>query len=128
MKCFNGLTLCCQICRFQGNPAARQRSAVRYTAWRRETCGAQPVVGKKPVRDSPTNPLHFLNPSPVTTRWIEGRSHGEAGSFACLFPALSLSSLISKYKGDSNMVSFTKKKKETCAGSATFSKTETFLL
>lgn len=133
-KCFNGLhisahlTLCCHICCYQGNPAARQRSAERYTAWRRETCGAQPVAGKKPVRDSPTNPLHFLYPSPVITRWIEGRSRGRARSFAWLLPARSRSSLISKYKDNSNLVSLTKKKKGTYAGPATFSKNETFLL
>lgn len=90
---------------------ARQRSAVRYTAWRRETCGAQPVAGKKPVRDSPTNPLHFLYPLPVT-RWIKGRSCGKVCSFAWLLAARSLSSLISKYKDNSNMVSLTKKEKK----------------
>lgn len=40
----------------------RQRSAERYTAWRRETCGAQPVAGKRPVRDSQTNPVRRLHP------------------------------------------------------------------
>lgn len=55
------LSLCCHICCYQGNPVGRQRSAERCTAWRRETCGAQPVAGKKPVRDSPTNPV----PPPV---------------------------------------------------------------
>lgn len=52
-------SLCCHICCYQGNPVGRRRSAERYTAWRRETCGAQPVAGKKPVRDSPTNPVPF---------------------------------------------------------------------
>lgn len=53
------MSLHCHICCFQGNPVGKLRSAERYTAWRRETCGAQPVDGKKPVRDSPTNPVAF---------------------------------------------------------------------
>ncbi len=53
------MSLCCHICCYQGNPVGRRRSAERCTAWRRETCGAQPVAGKKPVRDSPTNPVPF---------------------------------------------------------------------
>lgn len=56
------VSLCCHICCYQGNPVGRRRSAARCTAWRRETCGAQPVVGKKPVRDSPTNPVPFPHP------------------------------------------------------------------
>lgn len=56
------MSLCCHICCYQGNPVGRRRSAERCTAWRRETCGAQPVAGKKPVRDSPTNPVHFPCP------------------------------------------------------------------
>lgn len=54
------MSLCCHICCYQGNPVGRRRSAERCTAWRRETCGAQPVVGKRPVRDSPTNKVPFL--------------------------------------------------------------------
>lgn len=56
------MSLCCHICCYQGNPVGRRRSAERCTAWRRETCGAQPVAGKKPVRDSPTNPAPFPRP------------------------------------------------------------------
>lgn len=56
------ITLCCHICCYQGNLAVRRRSAERCTAWRKKTCGAQPVAGKRPVRDSPTNPVHFLCP------------------------------------------------------------------
>lgn len=53
------VSLHCHICCFQGNPVGKLRSAERCTAWRRETCGVQPVDGKKPVRDSPTNPVAF---------------------------------------------------------------------
>lgn len=66
------MSLCCHICCYQGNPVGRRRSAERCTAWRRETCGAQPVAGKKPVRDSPTNPVP---PSlPASARWALPRS------------------------------------------------------
>lgn len=107
---------------------ARQRSAERYTAWRRETCGAQPVAGKKPVKDSPTNPAHFLYPSPVTRRWIEGRRHGKA----CVFAWLPLArSLFSHFQIQRLFKSgeFKKRKEETSASLLRlFSKTETFLL
>lgn len=56
------VSLCCHICCYQGNPVGRRRSAERCTAWRRETCGAQPVAGKKPVRDSLTNPVPSVCP------------------------------------------------------------------
>lgn len=36
--------------------AARARSAVRCTGWRTATCGAPPAAGRKPARDSPTEP------------------------------------------------------------------------
>lgn len=67
------MSLCCHICCYQGNPVGRLRSAERCTAWRRETCGAQPVAGKKPVRDSstnpaPTNPTSWSTPG-ATARW-----------------------------------------------------------
>lgn len=62
MRRWAHMTLCCHIWCYQGNPVVRRRSAERYMAWRRGTCGAQPVAGKKPVRDSPTNPVHFPCP------------------------------------------------------------------
>lgn len=116
------MTLCCHICCYQGNPVVRRRSAERYMAWRRETCGAQPVAGKKPVRDSPTNPVHFPCPWDVlflTSEWqLGGLFHwGDGGG--CLHDgALSAASSsppslfsVSKYKEKIKLVG--KKKKSS---------------
>lgn len=96
------MSLCCHICCYQGNPVGRRRSAERCMAWRREKCGAQPVAGKKPVRDLSTNPVPFPFPRPwdelfpsrrdnqvdSSTEETEGRSlHEEALSAPSFSPA-----------------------------------------
>lgn len=48
------LTLSAPTC--AGNPAARRRSAVRCTGWRRRICGARRAAGRKPASALLTDP------------------------------------------------------------------------
>ena len=95
------LALHCHICCYQGNRVGRLRSAERCTAWRRETCGAQPVAGKKPARDSPTNPVS------IPGLWDEivlTRSDSEVDSFPeemrAVFLTVEFSVLLSSRPGE----------------------------
>lgn len=140
------MSLCCHICCYQGNPVGRQRSAERCTAWRRETCGAQPVAGKKPVRDSPTNPVRFPCPwdelfFTQSDSMVDSSTEEMRGDFFLIELSVLLSSpslfLISKHKKKMKLVGKNKQqtnkktykeKKKRYAGLQTFSKTETFSL
>lgn len=135
------ITLCCHICCYQGNLAVRRRSAERCTAWRKKTCGAQPVAGKRPVRDSPTNPVHFLCPwdelfliSRRQPGWMGRGLLSQRSSWCCFLQLCRLSPLFPCFQKNNWWVKYIYtyiyifKTKELKAGFETFSKTETFSL
>lgn len=67
-----------------GKCAARGRSAVRSTGWKTVTCGAPPAAGRKPVRDSPTDPTRPVHRSTSRHRSCRPeKRRGRGLRFAC---------------------------------------------
>lgn len=79
-----------------GKCAARGRSAVRCTGWKTATCGAPPAAGRKPVRDSPTDPSRPMQRLSSRRRSCWPEKCGARGlHFACIWSFCSPESQLS---------------------------------
>lgn len=79
-----------------GKCAVRGRSAVRCTGWKTATCGAPPAAGRKPVRDSPTDPSRPMQRLSSRRRSCRPEKCGARGlHFACTWSFCSPESQLS---------------------------------